>query len=884
MKGKPSGFWGKLHRDQDGTVLSWHPLVDHCADVAACFETLLRTTTLRARLARLAGIDELGEIQIQRLVALAALHDIGKFNPGFQAKALGDTGAGHVREVLYLFGSDDGPRLAEAIDLDHLATWGNGEDHICRFLIASICHHGRPLGIGQGSSAHLWKRRSEQDPFAGIQDLLRRIRVWCPAAFAADAPPLPDEVELQHAFSGLVMLADWLGSDTNFFPFSETEKDRMAFARQQAREVLRRTGIDPGEARSALQHGDVGFSRICRFDPRPAQKAIDELEVKSDSGLTILEAETGSGKTEAALAHFVRLLRTGVVDGMYFALPTRTAATQIQRRVASAMKSAFPDHSQRPPVVLGVPGYITVDDQAASRLASFEVLWNDHDPDRWRARGWAAENTKRYLAGAIVVGTIDQVLLSALQVSHSHLRASALLRQLLVVDEVHASDAYMNRILEQVLRRHLHAGGHALLMSATLGASTRERFLALNRGTPPTTPNLEEAVCAAFPQLVLTHGRSEPERIMIPPSDSKKEVVVELKPLMGHPRQIATLAIDAARAGARVLVLRNLVRDALTTQRELEAIAAESGTERLLFHCAGKRALHHSRFAKVDREALDDAIEDHFGKQRQSSACVAVATQTVQQSLDLDADLMLTDLCPLDVLLQRVGRLHRHRGRTRPTGFEQPRLVVLTPAKRDLCGLIQPTGSARGDHGLGTVYEDLRIIEASWRTLKKHAALSIPTMNRVLVEESTHPEVLSGIAHTLGKAWVKHGIEMQGIASAHRSVAVVNMADWEIPFGDSRCAFPSKLDHRIQTRLGEEDRRLSFNPPMSGVFSGEIHELTLPARWARNAAPDAPCSTDPLKTDGFRIRFAEQSYLYDRWGLRPEATRDPSHEEDVTHA
>ncbi|MDB4914145.1 MAG: CRISPR-associated helicase/endonuclease Cas3, partial [Gemmatimonadetes bacterium] len=185
-----------------------------------------------------------------------------------------------------------------------------------------------------------------------------------------------------------------------------------------------------------------------------------------ESSITILESETGSGKTEAALARFVTLFSAGKVDGLYFALPTRTAATQMHKRVFDATAMAF---TEPPPVILAVPGYLRVDDTEGRRheLARFDVLWPD--AERFRYRGWAAEGPKRYLAGCIVVGTVDQVLLSSLRVGHAHMRATSLMRMLLVVDEVHASDAYMTRILEDVLARHRRAGGHALLLSATLG-------------------------------------------------------------------------------------------------------------------------------------------------------------------------------------------------------------------------------------------------------------------------------------------------------------------------------------------------------------------------------------------------------------------------------
>src|SRR5690606_3841040 len=156
--------------------------------------------------------------------------------------------------------------------------------------------------------------------------------------------------------------------------------------------------------------------------------------IAEQGSTVILEAETGSGKTEAALLHFMKLFHAGLVDGLYFALPTRTAATQIHGRVCAVIARAFPNAATRPAVVLAVPGYLRVDDvlgtrgpnfsvawspdQPAPILASPQALWNDDEVERYRFRGWAAEHPKRYLAGTVVVGTIDQVLLSALKVNH----------------------------------------------------------------------------------------------------------------------------------------------------------------------------------------------------------------------------------------------------------------------------------------------------------------------------------------------------------------------------------------------------------------------------------------------------------------------------------
>ncbi|MFW6085769.1 MAG: CRISPR-associated helicase Cas3' [Myxococcota bacterium] len=877
MLGQPRDYWGKLER-RDGEVVAWHPLADHCADVAACFEALLERSVVRRRLARLAGLPDLSNAQVARLSVLAALHDIGKFNHGFQAKALAQPSftCGHVREVAGLFMSpyDERDRLFAALKVDRIGAWASDPETIAQLLVASISHHGKPVAADGAVPLRAWRRQDERDPLVGIANLVDQTEGWFPEAFDTGADPLPSEAPFQHAFSGLVMLADWLGSDTSFFPYSEpADGQRMPRARKAAEQALRYMGLDPASSRQSLGPTPPEFTSVWPFEPRPMQRVLDELRVPPEPSLCILESDTGSGKTEAAIARYLRLFHAGRVDGMYFALPTRTAAIQLHRRVQQAVAAAFPDAEARPPVVLAVPGYLSVDDQQGRRLTGFDVLWNDDDRERFRYRGWAAEHPKRYLAGAVAVGTIDQVLLSAITTGHAHMRAGALLRHLLVVDEVHASDAYMNRLLEEVLRHHLDAGGHALLMSATLGARARESFLSLLADGEGAA--FEEAARAPYPWVVQATRSTDPERIEPAPAGYTKEVRARLVPSIRDPEQAAEVALKAARAGARVLVLRNLVRDCVATQGALESAADAYGLPDLLFRCAGRPAPHHSRFAKEDREALDHAIEESFGKNRSSGGVVAVATQTVQQSLDLDADLLITDLCPMDVLLQRIGRLHRHPQRKRPPGFEVAEAVVLVPEMRGaLRESIDPSGKAPGPHGLGTVYDDLRILESTWHTLETYPHLRIPEMNRLLVESSTHPDVLANVVREGGEAWARHEQYVLGTSLADRRVADHSLVEWDRPFGTY--VFPSaQLEERVKTRLGEGDRLLEVQEPVTGPFDKPIRRWTVAAHLAKGL-PDAPDPEVDARTRGsLRIRAGDQHFLYDRWGLRKP---DPSEE------
>jgi CRISPR-associated endonuclease/helicase Cas3 len=870
LRGKPTTFWGKLRGDSDSThVVEWHPLVDHCADVAAIAEALLCLPVWRERLIHLAA-EDLSESSQARLCVLAALHDIGKFNVGFQAKGRPEFGptAGHVREALGAF-----RRATTFACLNELAAWGEATTGL---LVSALCHHGRPYNADSAADclwqASWWLPREGMDPRAGAEDLFSRCRRWFPKAFEPGGSKLPMASAFSHAFAGLVMLADWMGSDTRFFPFTEADDgDRMTLARSRARQAVAAMALDVPLIGRTDARRRPPFLRVASegYLPRPMQAAVTALPPEQQPSITILEAETGSGKTEAALARFVSLFEAGLVDGLYFALPTRSAATQMHRRVYEATKRAF---ATPPPVVLAVPGYLRVDDAEGTKLAPFEVLWPD--ADRFRSRAWAAEAPKRYLVGCVVVGTVDQVLLSALMVGHAHLRASALLRHFLVVDEVHASDAYMARILEEVLAHHLAAGGHAMLLSATLGGEARTRFF--RPGELVSPPAFVNAETVPYPFISY---RGALERVLPIASDSVERVIqLVTTPCLEDAERLVAEVFAAGMSGAKVLVIRNTVTDCVRTQMAVERLAAANGGRQVLFTCAGVPAPHHALFARRDRQALDIELERRIGKEQRPGGCVVIATQTVQQSLDLDADVLYSDLCPADVLLQRIGRLHRHT-RPRPSGFGTARAFVIVPGNRNLGALINQDGTSKNYHGLGRVYPDLRMLEATWRLIEKHSEWRIPTMNRHLVESSVHSEVLDAIASDGGVRWQAHANQMLGARRGQQRQADLNLVDWSKPY--SEMSFPSSADQRIVTRLGEGDRRVRFGRSVVGPFGQDLDELVLRAWWVSGVPSDVQFAEDVSTTDSVTFfRFGGRHFVYDRLGLRPDRTLPSDGDDD----
>ncbi|MCS4509971.1 CRISPR-associated helicase Cas3' [Xylophilus ampelinus] len=897
--------WGKLGRAVDGSVEATHPLLDHMADVAAVLETVLHLPAVQRALERAAG-RPLSDVDRARLAVLAFLHDIGKANAGFQVRYWRERAerpaawtvaeCGHGSQGWALFGQSlhGAARVTAGLPLQAMETWG---DAVRPLLHASISHHGRP--VGDEATFSIWQPVRDgvaciYDPAVTVAAMGARVQVLYPQAFATKAPDLPDAPVFAHLFAGLVQLADWLGSDTRpgFFPYTRPGEDRATTALQCARHALRAVGLDVGGAAVRLASTACDFAQAFGVpSPRPMQAAMAD---DSLGPVVVLEAETGSGKTEAALWRFLHLWRAGQVDALYFALPTRVAASQLYERVQAFVHRVWPVDA--PVAVRALPGYTAADGETPQALPDFQVLWSDTPGDAEAERRWAAESPKRYLAATIAVGTVDQALLGALQIKHAHLRQAMLARSLLVVDEVHASDAYMTRLLEHLLRAHMACGGQALLLSATLGASARSRYLSIggNRRTDSVPPPLAQAQALPYPAIG-HRAAGGPTLLPVEGNPRHKTVYWETWDQIDAPDAIAVRAVEAAAAGARVLVVRNTVPAAVATLKAVEALAAAQGLD-CLFRVGdngGASTLHHSRFSRQDRPLLDAEVQAQVGKQRRPrGGLVVIGTQTLEQSLDIDADLLITDLCPMDVLLQRLGRLHRHERPSReapndhrPAGFERPCVWVLTPPGNDLSPLLQ-----RQRHGLGPirkpgepmggVYVDLRVVEATRRLITAQPTRSIPADNRLLVEQATHPDALDAITQALGEAWVRFGIDYEGALAATKTVANLHALSFDQPFDDVR--FPEN-EGRIGSRLGVADRIVVFDPPQQGPFGKAVTQLAIRHHLLpRGLAPDAQASQVSALPDvtGFTFGLGSAHYRYTRLGVErlPSTTKESAHD------
>jgi len=872
--------WGKLNRASG----AWHPLEAHCADVAAVFEAMLDAGALGERLETAAGM-RLDRGRKQRLSVLAALHDLGKLNHGFQNRwePKARHTCGHVRPLAGLAAREHQRRAQFC--LGEILTWFDCPGLGCHYLHAAFSHHGspsEPLSARLDTALHeagWWRASPQRDPLEGLENLLACCRQWFPIAFDSAVDKLPDAPGFTHLFAGLVSLADWLGSDTRWFPFCgqdgrpAADQDPMPFARQAAARAVAEMGLNPPPA---WRMGGRTPSFVSQFGfkaPRPLQREVMGLPLKDRGELVIIEGETGSGKTEAAWLHFMRLYCQGLVDGLYFANPLRLAATQIHQRLRTYAANSFgPNH---PPVVLAVPGYLRVNEQEGVRLPGYQVLWPDQDEPEKATRFWAAESPKRFLCAPIGVGTIDQALMASLRMAHAPLRAAALSRSLLVVDEVHASDAYMNNLLLNLIALFRASGGQVLLMSATLGAEARELFLNAWRQQEALAPKpgLQPAAAVAYPLISRPQALHPVQENQEKPTKQKR-VLVKVASCLTRPEQVAGMAAGLAEKGGAVLVLRNTVKQAVETFCCLERRLA--GRAELLFEVNGVPTLHHGRYAPGDRVIMDKRLIAVYGKQSRQPARrppgVVVATQTLEQSLDVDFDALISDLCPMDVLLQRMGRLHRHPETPRHSGFQRAVLHLLVPEEGE-SWLRKP--EARG-YGLGLAgdgsllaYPDARALAATWRIIADQKRLGrplvIPAMNRELVERGLNWQALDELAQELGEDWRQDYRRLQGILGHHGQLARGHCIDWGLPYSAEGAGILD--DQAVKTRLGLGDLMVELPRKMPGAFGEAVGAMKVPAWMAGGVGEPVAEELEPLAGGGFRFRLGIKEYVYNRLGL-----------------
>lgn len=666
------GFWAKS-APIEPDVVGYHPIAYHLLDVAAVAEALLQAQPNRLRgLERLLRLDRASILRT--IPFLIGLHDLGKFSACFQAKVealwpeaqLGargdflDIAHGAITQH-YLYG-DDGGAVATLVQDAVMPHWLPSAVHDVVSAIAG--HHGRPLTDEAGDFCIRAIGAAGPYAAAATKDLISIL----------DPTPLPDigergEKVFSWTLSGLCVLCDWIGSNASDFPPHAPTLSTACYFEQIARPAARRAVSAAGIAEAAAAaHGAADLFPEIAGSFSPLQRWAAECEIPDGPSLTIVEDATGSGKTEAALILASKLMQRNGYSGIYFALPTMATANAMYARLEAAYRRLFGPGST-PSLALAHgrrdlhPGFSRI------RLGDD----GDRDPSAsGDCSAWIADDRRKAFLAQVGAETIDQALLSVLPSRHQSLRLLGLSDKVLVVDEAHAYDAYMSKELEGLLEFQAALGGSAIILSATLPSLMRKRLANAFRAGLGLEPNWVPAR-KAFPLATVVSTGAVQEHALELRSGLERTIDVDFAPdVSGGLRE----ALSAAAAGAAVLVIRNTVDEAIATADELRA--ASTVPVRLF----------HARFAMTDRQGIEADVLARWGKEGRSDMPrngILVATQIVEQSLDLDFDLAVTDLAPIDLLIQRAGRVWRHLAR-RPAAARPvpgPRLVVIGPQVTD---------------------------------------------------------------------------------------------------------------------------------------------------------------------------------------------------------
>lgn len=787
-------LWAKSSPDKE----RWHPLLLHLLDVAAMADALIERepTTTRERLAAIVGLRW---VQARPwLLLLIACHDLGKGCPGFQCKWKN------------LSGLDAGPlpdtsinhAFVSQVELRKLLVDLGWPEQTADLVADAVgCHHGE-----RASPSTI--QRIEDNPFKSTlgkpewHQARRGIFDALIAVFAPTAPPAkptlsgPDFMLL----AGLTSFADWIGSNEEFFPFGTPDDcDDPAAWFQTRRTINAENALDQTGWLSRLPLADTprAFDAVFGFPPRPLQQTMAEaLAAITQPAILLVEAPMGEGKTEAALYAHLELQRRLGHRGLYIALPTKATGNAMFHRVLRFLQSQRGDRKLDLQLLHG--GALLSDDFQKLRPSG---IYDAAQGGEVRASEWFTDK-KRALLSEYGVGTVDQALLTILPVRHQFVRLWGLANRVVVFDEIHAYDAYTGTLLLHLLRWLLALGASVVLLSATLPPQIRRQLAELVGQKPPGND-------ATYPRLSVYQQDKVVRQISFN-ADPRRRLSVSIQPVAADLPAIKD-ALDTQLAdGGFALALTNTVQRAQDLYRDYGAgEPLLVGSEPI-----GKRLpddtevyLFHARFPANARQQREDAVLKLFGPPIQESPAprtgrkILIATQVAEQSLDLDFDLIATDLAPIDLLLQRAGRLWRHARGPRP--LAEPILIV--------AGLLENPPPAFGKPlWWSAVYREDILLRTRSR-LRGKPTLQLPDEidtlvasvyeEAVEVEESLEARLDRAMQDALGKEYAHVGEAHQAI------IGLPDDASWKTGarftlYDDDEPGVHASL--KVRTRLGED--------------------------------------------------------------------------------
>lgn len=723
-------LWAKADRES----ASWHPLILHSLDTLAVAENLwdkILSPGEKSIIAAMLGMDE--ERARVWTCFFASLHDIGKISPPFQfLDAAPDT----IKAILKNLGLRKLPaekyhhgEATAAILSTLLPSLLNNPIPVTKITGIFLKDLSRALGGHHGNfppkkmvskTGKYMKTSPNSDTWSELQ---QRFLQAIMEALILDPHELAETLAAKDdydpsalvLFSGFVSVADWIASNEKFFPFCTNRAllfDKyLARARTQARAALDTIGWSGWRAPgNQLPFGKLFPDIGAEANPRPIQEWA--LATPQDLRFAVIESPMGEGKTEAALILLERLIVANELRGGYFALPTMATSNQMFGRVDTFLESWSSGTRVNLHLLHGKAIFSDAYQALQPRAVAQDGSNGNIVADEWFRR------PKRGLLSPFAVGTVDQALMANLKTRHFFVRLFGLAGKVLIFDEVHAYDTYMLTLFENLLTWLSRLGTRVIILSATLPAATRERLFQSYAGDPGLSlPK------ASYPRITWIGANNTLQSAMFPSALSPTYHLAWRN--TDIPDRASELA-ELLRNGGKVLWMCNTVSKAQSVYEELKDRLAPEGLEVSLFH---------ARFPLGQRYEIEKRTLKTFGKDPKypKQARVLVATQVVEQSLDLDFDLMISELAPIDLVLQRLGRLHRHK-RPRPEKLKDPLLFLLVP-ERDENGLPCLKRS---------VYDEY-ILLRSWWKLSKTDSISLPQDMDGLIESVYGEEDRSGM-------------------------------------------------------------------------------------------------------------------------------------------
>ncbi|MEM7180308.1 MAG: CRISPR-associated helicase Cas3' [Spirochaetota bacterium] len=751
MKQPYHKYWGKANRAN--TTGDYHLLPYHSLDVAAVGDVMLsENPKLLHKFSQAIGIP--AELFQPLFVFFLAIHDLGKFAEAFQGQdglqelylqlnkkprtkqyAIRHDSLGYMLWERYFLDEEGEGKISDnKLFLSESKSGRKLQKILEKLIEITTGHHGKPPFRNKtvNLKAH-FSQENIEDSFAFLQDcytLFSLDKVLC-SHQSIDYKQVAKNIK-RHSYwlAGFTVLCDWIGSNNIVFTYEAQPMTLAKYwqecAKPLAMQAIQQAGVLPSTLSQASKATDL-FSYLKK--PTPLQQESIELPLKQEPSLIILEDVTGAGKTEASLLLAKRLMQVNGYDGLFFGLPTMATANGMYTRVASFYQKLYAE-GQTPSLVLA-HGAKDLSDAFQQTIIETpekmqeEISYDKGEEDSATANclQWLTDTSKKSMLADIAVGTIDQSLLAILLSKFQSLRMYGLMQKVIILDEIHAYDEYMNVLIETLIECQARIGASIILLSATIPNKLKSQFVAaFQKGREQQAKPLQSQ---QFP--LITVCNTEIQEIHVDTREEvKREVAVQFLHTIADAEKILAKAKKEKQC---VCWIRNTVSDAIETYEKLQSIYGEENV-----------ILFHARFAMGDRLAIEENVLKEFGKDSNETTRagkILIATQVVEQSLDLDFDYMITDLAPIDLIIQRAGRLHRHTRDTKGNKIgttdqrQKPILHIISPAMG-----AEPTKTWYSSlfRGGSIVYPDHGKLYQTAKVLMQKGCIKMPEDARELIE------------------------------------------------------------------------------------------------------------------------------------------------------